>query len=147
MVPGRTARCRRAATLLIAVASAWPGHAAEQTKLTTRDGVYTQAQADAGRQVYSARCSECHRDSLLGGVNESPPLKGERFLANWAGSPLRALYGRILSTMPQSDPGSLSPEEALQIVAYLLQANGSPASRGRELELTRLSGIEISRPD
>jgi mono/diheme cytochrome c family protein len=114
---------------------------------TTRDGIYSEAQARDGHAVYQARCSSCHRDSLLGGVNESPPLKGGRFLNAWVGMNLRELYGRILSTMPQSDPGSLTEAETLGIVAYLLQANGFPPSDGGALTLAALSQIQVTPPN
>jgi cytochrome c len=96
--------------------------------LTVRDGVYSAAQAQSGKALYASQCSLCHRESLAGGVNESPPLKGARFLSDWDGMPLRALYNRILSTMPKADPGSLSEDDTLSLVAYLLQQNGYPAA-------------------
>jgi hypothetical protein len=33
----------------------------------------------------------------------------------------------IANTMPQSDPGSLKPEEFAAVTAYILQQNGYPA--------------------
>jgi hypothetical protein len=33
----------------------------------------------------------------------------------------------VANTMPQSDPGSLSPEDYNAVVAYILQQNGYPA--------------------
>ena len=101
------------------------------TELTIRDGVYSQQQAAQGQTVYIAKCTLCHGPALQGGVNESPPLRGQRFLSDWDQMPLRALYSRILSTMPKADPGSLSSEETLELVAYLLQQNGFPTSNAR----------------
>jgi S-disulfanyl-L-cysteine oxidoreductase SoxD len=107
-------------------------HAQDQTgasQPTMKDGVYSKAQAAAGKEVYTKRCSLCHLDTLAGGVNESPALQGNPFLSEWQGKPLRELYGRILTTMPQDDPGSLSNQEALDVVAYILQQNGYPAGK------------------
>jgi mono/diheme cytochrome c family protein len=91
---------------------------------TTRDGVYRQGQATAGKNTYAEKCGSCHLDNLAGGRNESPALKGGEFVLHWSGKPLRALYSRIISTMPLSDPGSLTEKETLNLVAFILQANG-----------------------
>lgn len=48
---------------------------------TACGGVVSRAQAAEGLAVYASKCSSCHLDSLAGGMNESPPLKGERFLS------------------------------------------------------------------
>ena len=53
--------------------------------------------------------------------------KNDAFLAEWENKNVRALYSRILSTMPENDPGSLNETEMLDILAYVLQANGFPA--------------------
>ncbi len=111
---------------------------------TTRDGIFSEAQASAGQHLYMQHCSLCHRESLAGGVNESPPLKGPRFMQNWAGHDLKALYGRIISTMPVSDPGSLSDQETIDIVSFLLRENGFPP--GNTLEKDRLPAITLAAP-
>jgi len=98
---------------------------------TTRDGIYTLAQAASGKAVYARSCTVCHLDSLAGGVNEAPALKGKQFLSEWEGQPLRSLFGRIISTMPSDDPGSLSEQETLDVLAYLLQANGYRSGKKR----------------
>ena len=95
---------------------------------TVRDGVYSQQLAAQGQAIYAGKCSLCHGTALQGGANESPPLRGDRFIGDWDQMPLRALYSRILSTMPKADPGSLSSDETLALVAYLLQQNGFPSS-------------------
>ena len=46
---------------------------------------------------------------------------------------MRAFYSRILSTMPENDPGSLKENEVLDVIAYVLQAQGFPAG-SKELE-------------
>jgi cytochrome c5 len=130
-------------TLLGLTAAPASGTAPE---VTVRDGVYSTAQAAGGKALYSAQCSLCHRDSLTGGINESPPLKGPRFLSDWDGMALRALYGRILSTMPKADPGSLSEEETLSLVAYLLQENGYPPGERPLASPAVLDGIRITLP-
>jgi cytochrome c len=103
--------------------------AAKDHARTRRDGLYTPAQAASGKALYTRSCTVCHLDSLAGGVNEAPALKGQQFLSEWEGKPLRSLFGRIISTMPSDDPGSLSEQETLDVLAYLLQKNGYPADK------------------
>jgi cytochrome c len=105
--------------------------AAKDHTMTTRDGVYTPAQAASGKSIYTRSCTVCHLDSLAGGANEAPALKGKQFLSEWEGKPLRSLFGRIISTMPSDDPGSLSEQETLDVLAYLLQENDYRSGKKR----------------
>ena len=91
-------------------------------------GLYTAEQAKAGKQAYSGACASCHLDNLTGDTM-SPALAGADFLASWDNKTLRALYSRIISTMPADNPGTLTEKTVLDIVAYLLEANGFPAGR------------------
>jgi mono/diheme cytochrome c family protein len=92
---------------------------------TVWSGVYTPEQARNGKASYAAACSACHQESL-GGDTMSPALVGEDFRASWDSQKLRKLYSRILSTMPVDNPGTLTEKTVLDIVAYLLEANGFP---------------------
>ena len=91
------------------------------------DGVYTDAQAKRGAEGYAAHCAQCHGDSLSGNGADVPALAGQSFLYNWDGLGLDALFDRIHTTMPQSNPGSLSVNEVADITAYLLSANQVPS--------------------
>lgn len=84
---------------------------------STLMGVYTEAQAIAGKDVYSARCQSCHTGEHSSSV----------FKRKWAGKPVQSLWGIIRQTMPDDDPGGLSDEAYTQIVSYLLKINGLPA--------------------
>jgi len=77
----------------------------------------------AGEAGYAAHCAGCHGAKLEGGMH-APPLVGAPFMANWAGKRARLLYSRIISTMPQNDPGTLSPPDALAIALYVFSSNG-----------------------
>jgi cytochrome c5 len=92
----------------------------------TPTGVYTAAQATAGRAAYDASCSACHRPDL-GGANEAPQLAGGNFLRAWGPRTSADLLTHIQRTMPPENPGGLSGETYLNIVAYILQANGVPS--------------------
>jgi mono/diheme cytochrome c family protein len=110
---------------------------------TVYDGAYTAAQAKSGQVVYRAKCALCHGETLAGGANESPALKGAAFTSHWSGKPLRALYSRIISTMPITDPGSLSEKETLDLLAYILQGNGFPPGKARATSANDLNTIQF----
>src|SRR5690349_12237275 len=76
-----------------------------------------------GASDYVAHCANCHGDRLQGGVH-ALPLTGSVFEQNWAGKRARLLYSRIISTMPQNDPGTLTVQQALAITLYVFAANG-----------------------
>ena len=56
-----------------------------------------------------------------------PELWGDPFLAQWENKYVGAFFSRIQTTMPEDAPGSLSENEVLDVVAYVLQTNGFPA--------------------
>ena len=91
-----------------------------------RIGPYTSEQATAGRAAYQTKCATCHLPDLKGS-NEAPPLAGGNFANTWADRKVSDLYDRIRNTMPISNPGSLGEQEAVSIVAYVLQMNGAAA--------------------
>src|SRR5260370_24201641 len=91
-----------------------------------RTAPYTVEQANAGRETYQVKCATCHLSDLKGS-NEASPLAGGNFVNTWRARTTSDLFNRIRNTMPISDPGSLADEEAINIVAYLLQANGAAA--------------------
>ena len=123
------------------------GPAASQDR-TVWDGVYSEAQAERGRERYRAICGYCHRDDLSGGGSEAgaPALRGPFFLNQWRGRPVADLFVTIGTTMPQQDPDSLRAQVVIDIVSYLLQQNGMPAG-GIELppRLDPLRAIVLSR--
>jgi len=92
-----------------------------------KPALYTEAQANAGAAVYAQSCAACHGSQLEGVA--APALKGPAFgdMANAQSLTADALLDVISNTMPQSDPGSLKPEEFAAVTAYILQQNGYPA--------------------
>jgi mono/diheme cytochrome c family protein len=120
--------------------------AATQTGRNASAGVYTQAQAAHGAQVYAAHCAACHGD-LLQGIDVAPPLTGSRFLANWLNQPSDGLFTKIKTTMPQNDPGSLGSHDVADILAYILQTNGFAAgSSDLPTNTDELQQIRIDAP-
>jgi cytochrome c len=95
------------------------------TAAGTGAGVYTEAQAGEGAAIYAERCAMCHGKSQEG-TWEVPPLHG-KFLANWGHAPLSSLYDYLGRAMPQFAPGTLTPQDNVRLIAFLLKANGQPA--------------------
>src|SRR5262245_35330806 len=65
---------------------------------TVLDGVYSDAQAERGRSLYTTHCSVCH-GSALEGVS-APSLTGNRFVERWREGSLDNVYNFIRQTMP-----------------------------------------------
>lgn len=85
---------------------------------STLSGVYTEKQSDAGGDLFSNICSNCHKVA----EHSSPAFK-----AKWNGALVWDLYQIIGETMPKDDPESLSLSERAELVAFLLKKNGLPA--------------------
>jgi hypothetical protein len=131
---------------------------------TTPPGVYTTAQADAGRQQLQKNlfgaCTDCHTTSLggrSGNANETPALSslpedyqklitgnsgrvpdlvGSAFRTRWAGRSTKDLTREFVGRFASS----LSEETRLNLIAYILQANG--ATPGAQ-PLTMETDVEI----
>ncbi len=93
---------------------------------STRDGVYSAAQAARGEAVYTKSCASCHGTDLEGS-GQAPPLAGKEFESEWNGQPLSDLFERISATMPGDAPGTLPPEQVADVLAFLLKKGGHPS--------------------
>ena len=119
--------------LALAVAVALGGGAPERVAAgqpQARGGVYTPEQAEAGSAGYARECATCHQANLQGSF-EAPPLAGATFLQFWGDLTPRDLFDRIRLSMPPERPGALGDEAYVDIVAYLLRANGAAAGETR----------------
>jgi len=114
-----------------------------QQPQTVRQGVYAENQARRGQAVYKAQCESCHGERLEGRLG--PPLTGEDFNSDFAKQPLSELFGKIRSTMPQDNPGKLTPQETADLLAYILQAGKFPAGRA-ELSADEAALKQITWP-
>ena len=118
-----------AATATLGVAGGLLGLGTFAAEQPARIGVHTANQAENGRAVYTRSCAICHRTDLQGNF-EAPPLAGANFLNYWGDRTPRELLERIRDSMPPDRPGRLGDQAYLDIVAYLLQANGArPGTR------------------
>ena len=97
-------------------------------KTSTQDGVYTEEQANRGQARYMRVCVSCHHKELQGDWQASaPPLAGRRFVTTWENETLESLFDKIRTTMPFEDPGSLTLQDSIDLVAFILKVNRMPA--------------------
>jgi hypothetical protein len=113
---------------LIAIGQAGIG-AQSQPESSTLDGVFTSEQAGRGRQiVINIGCADCHNSDLGGGLEETPSLVGNEFIAIWKDLYLKDLDSQ-LTAMPKDSDYRLSPQERADIMAFLLGINGAPVGK------------------
>jgi alcohol dehydrogenase (cytochrome c) len=120
MIPSK----RSQLVALAAMAALGIGIVAGQQPAAAR--IYTAEQANGGRTAYQATCASCHQPDL-GGANDAPQLAGGNFVSAWGNRTTRDLFDFIRRAMPPDSPGSAGDQAYLNIVAYMLQANGALA--------------------
>jgi mono/diheme cytochrome c family protein len=101
---------------------------APQSAKTTQEGAYTEDQAKQGKDVYSQNCASCHLDDLSGS-GQALPLAGDSFMQSWEGQTVADLFEVIHDTMPQDKPGTLTPDQAVSVIAYILKFNKFPSGQ------------------
>ena len=84
---------------------------------------FTSSQMSSGKAIYTSNCASCHGGSLEG-TNDAPALSGANFAAYWPGKTVADLYDYAHDNMPPTAPASLSAEQYLDIVAFILSGNG-----------------------
>ena len=95
---------------------------------TTLDGVYTAAQSARGQKIYADSCASCHGDDLSGG-GQAPALAGKDFNVDWTDLSVSDLFERTHGTMPADKPGTLTPAQTADVIAFLLQKGNFPAGQ------------------
>ena len=97
---------------------------AKAMQKTVWDGIFNQAEVDRGAAAYRTYCSSCHGESLqgYGGI-----LIGEKFDNRWREDNLHNLFNLIRVTMPPGKRERPADAEYVNILAYILKANGFPA--------------------
>ena len=128
-------------------------------------GVFTSAQAEAGRVVYERTCGQCHTSTLMGrkgDPGELPPLSslsvsyqkcigprgfvaplaGKVFRDRWGTKTAAQLIARFQETVddPYFKFENMTDETTVDITAYVLQMNGA---RAGSQPLTRSTGAIV----
>ena len=103
---------------------------------------YTDEQSGRGEAIYTKACGPCHDDKSL-----APLLQGEPFSKNWSDKTADALFTKILSTMPLQDPGSLTDQQSIDLVAYILKLNHfSAGQEALPKDAASLAAMSLSSP-
>jgi mono/diheme cytochrome c family protein len=98
---------------------------AASTAMPQSKGWYTSAQAASGAKNYKNSCAGCHGAKLQGGMG--PALVGRQFWTTYGGKKLSTLWSTVHTEMPMAAPGTVSPQNSINIMAFLLQKNGVPS--------------------
>src|ERR1041385_4038023 len=113
-----------------------------QMQRTVLDGVFTAAQANKGDAVFQDKCVKCHEGDDAAG----PLLTGRGFIDRWREDNLDVLYDFVRTRMPADARASLDDDDYLDVVAYLLDANGYSAGTA-ELKPDALPKIRVVGKD
>jgi len=91
--------------------------------------LYTEDQAAKGAFAYYQNCAMCHGPLLDGqpGGYSGPALKGAAFADPSYDFHLSDIFNFVAKLMPSATPGSLTHEQYVQIMAFILKQNGYPA--------------------
>ena len=128
-----------------------PSLRAQQPEKASRsvwDGVYTKEQVKRGEGLYTQLCSSCHGQDLAGN-DEAAPLSGPAFQASWEGLSVGELSNRVRVSMPPNNPGTLSRQQIVDILTYVLSVNGFPAGKTEldsKPEVLKQVRIEATKP-
>jgi mono/diheme cytochrome c family protein len=101
----RPMRSLATAALLLPILIAMPALAERSLK----DGVYSKDQARSGKKLYGEHCIACHERGYFREV-----------LRTRSGETLDPLFEVMVTEMPQNNPGSLSDDEYVDVIAYML---------------------------
>lgn len=115
-----------------------------QAQRSTADGVFTAAQAKAGEEAYQSHCAGCHGLDLKKTDAEAPDLTDGPYRFGWNGKTVGERFDAIRKTMPRPPLPRLTDQMYIDIVAYILSFNGSPA--GNEplpADMAKLGAITI----
>jgi mono/diheme cytochrome c family protein len=112
----------------ITLFSVWAAGVAAQSERSVKEGVYTEEQAKRGELVYAENCANCHGEHMEG-ADMSPSLVGATFSSNWNTLTVGDYYDRVRTTMPMDRPGTISPQQIADVIAFILKSNQYPVGK------------------
>ena len=101
---------------------------------STKDGVFTTAQAERGKQIYEQSCKNCHQADFY----------SER-LVRWENKSVDELFQAVSTSMPADNVGSLASSEYVDVLAYVFSITGAPSGSG-ELTTDNMATVKIAAP-
>lgn len=94
------------------------------------------ASVERGATLFQSECARCHVQADI----------EMRITNDWLGRTADELHKEITASMPAETPGSLSPDQYLDLTAYVLQlANAS--QNGAGLSLSQFASLHIERSE
>jgi polar amino acid transport system substrate-binding protein len=122
----RLRRFAPTATFIAAVGVALACAVVSASQPRTHDGFFTSAQVAAGAREYAQHCARCHGANLEGSIGS--PLKGDSFttLGSESGLSIGSFFRFVTSETPVGAGGSLSHDQYVEILAFILRENGYP---------------------
>lgn len=101
-------------------------------------GVFNAEQAEKGKTTHSVACTSCHAATAYTGTD---------FDTAWNGRTAYDLFDMLRTTMPDDNPGALSKEEYVNVVAYIFSMNGFPAgAQPLSYDEEQLKQVKIDAP-
>ena len=99
-------------------------------------GLFSQTQANRGRDQFRSMCTECHT---------AGEFSDQTFKVKWSRRSVGDLYEFIHTAMPDDAPGILTPAQAVDLTTYILEMNGfEPGSRQMQPDQAALDEITLS---
>jgi glucose dehydrogenase len=92
------------------------------------------ASVERGATLFQSECARCHVQADI----------EFRIQNRWLGRPANELFDSISATMPAETPGSLSPDQYLDLTAYVLQM-GNANQTGAGLSRQQLASLSIAQ--
>jgi mono/diheme cytochrome c family protein len=107
---------------------------------TVREGVFSVAQVERGRDSFTWICMDCHEIEEFTGVSA--------YLEEMEGKQLWEIFEYIWAEMPEDNPASLEPDEYADVLAYVLSVYGLPAGDAdMPTDRATLEAITLTRPE
>ena len=99
-------------------------------------GLFSQAQANRGRDQFRSMCTECHT---------AGEFSDQTFKVKWSRRSVGDLYEFIHTAMPDDAPGILTEAQAIDLTTYILEMNGfEPGSRQMQPDQAALDAVSLS---
>ena len=105
----------------------------------------TMLQASPAAEVlYGEHCATCHSSSLRGSAHGAA-LAGKSFVDKWRDQDAQALLNLSVSSMPPGESHSLSQQQHISLIQYIIEHNAS--SLGDTNLLASAAALKASKGD
>lgn len=105
---------------------------------------FTSSQMAQGEKQFTQSCAPCHGERLEGGAG--PALTGPTFetLSKKVGADVGDIFTYMTTNMPLNNPATLSHDQYVSIMAYILSKNGyKPSAKALTFSVAESSKAPI----